>query len=99
METTDPITDPAAAAAQQQQARVQISYQNMTALYAGSVLINSNADEMMMDFSSGAVSNPGSGSFVLPIHTRIAMTRTGASGLLRLLAEKLGVALPADTEA
>lgn len=60
-----------------------VKYDNTSALFASQTIVNAGSEEVIVDFSSGPV--PGQDHAVLPIHTRVAMTKEGAKRLARLL--------------
>ena len=65
---------------------VRIKYESEAALYASQVILSSNQEDIILDFSSGLVRGEGnSDEKILPIHTRIALTRSGAARLNQLL--------------
>lgn len=68
-----------------QNVTIQVKYDDFTARYANHVLVNTGAEEVYLDFTSGVVSQPGGG--VMPIHTRIAMTPSGVVRLAQLLTQ------------
>ena len=74
---------------QQQQLSVQVRHEKMTALYANQVLINTTAEECFLEFSPGVIMDRASGSAILPIHTRIAMTPNGLHRLYQAIGKAL----------
>lgn len=74
---------------QQPQVNLQIRYDDTSAKYANQVLLNTTAEEVYLDFSPGIVSDGGRGGAILPIHTRIVMTPTGALRLFQALGQAL----------
>jgi uncharacterized protein (DUF1778 family) len=72
-----------------EQPRLRVKFETQTALYAAQVLVNTNPGELILNFSSGVMSDQAGGENVLPIHTRIAMTRETAVKLLKLLDQSL----------
>ena len=69
--------------------QVKLRFDQTSALYAAQFVTNITPDEVVINFSSGVVADPASGENVLPIHSRIAMTRDGAKRLLTVLKQSL----------
>jgi GTPase SAR1 family protein len=70
--------------------QLRIKYDESKATYASQALVQANAEEVIIDFSSGILQDPsGEGSAVMPIHSRIAMTHAGAQRLLGALTQTL----------
>jgi hypothetical protein len=67
--------------------KLKIKYEVTSAQYANQFLVNTTAEELFLDLSSGAVTDPASGDSVVPIHTRIAMSYNGARRLSQILAQ------------
>lgn len=65
--------------------QVKVRYNETTAQYASQFILNTGADEVIVNFSSGPISDPGSGEMLLPIHTRIALTKGGVQRLHAVL--------------
>ena len=59
---------------------VQIVYEQTSATFADHVIVNSGRGQVILDFSTGVISDPVAGKHILPIQTRIAMTQTVAIG-------------------
>lgn len=68
---------------------LKITYESPAALYASQIILSSNAEDLVLDFSSGVVTEAESGTRILPVHSRIALTRTGARRLHQLLGKAL----------
>lgn len=69
--------------------QVKLRFDQTSALYSAQFVTNVTQDEVVINFSSGVLADPVSGENVLPIHTRIAMTREGARRLLSVLKQSL----------
>ena len=69
--------------------QIRVRYNDTSAQYASQVMINTTAEDVILNFSAGPISDPAGGEAMLPIHTRIAMT----SGAARRLLQALGAAL------
>ena len=69
--------------------QVKVRYAETSALYASQVLVNATGEDVILNFSSGYMSDPSSGQTLLPVHTRIAMTAAGARRLQALLDQVL----------
>ena len=68
---------------------VRLRYEQTSALYASQFIVNANQEDVVINFSSGYISDPASGENTLPVHTRIAMSPTGVSRLIETLAKAL----------
>lgn len=77
----------------QEQTKLKVKYETMSAQYASQCILNSTKEEILLDFSSGVVPDPDSGQPVVPVHTRIAMTMGGAMRLRNLLDKALNKAV------
>lgn len=64
---------------------VQILYETTSAIFANQVIVNSGRDQIILDFSTGIISDHNSGRHVLPIQSRIAMTPGNAVKLVQTL--------------
>jgi hypothetical protein len=73
----------------QQPVNLQIRYEDMTARYANQVMLNTTAEECYFDFSSGVISDRGTGGAIMPIHTRIVMNPNGMLRLYQLIGQAL----------
>ena len=77
------------------QQQIRVRYNETSALFASQFIVNTSAEDVTINFSSGPISDPGSGETMLPVHTRIAMTREGAR---RLHAVLTNILAPAQKE-
>ncbi len=75
---------------QQNQQQIKVRYNETSALFASQFIINTSAEDVTINFSSGPLSDPASGETILPVHTRMAMTREGARRLHAVLGNILG---------
>lgn len=64
---------------------VQILYEETSALFSNQVIVNSGRDQIILDFSTGIISDHATGRHVLPIQKRIAMTPANAVRLIQTL--------------
>lgn len=64
---------------------VQILYETTGATFANQIIVNSGIDQIILDFSTGIISDQASGRHVLPIQTRVAMTPENAVKLIQTL--------------
>ena len=64
---------------------LQVRYENTAATYANQIVVNANPEDLILNFSSGAIHDPQSGEAILPIHSRIALSWTGAARLRALI--------------
>jgi len=71
------------------QQKIKISYKETSALFASQFIVNTSGEELIVGFSSGPLTDPSGEGTLLPIHTRLAMTREGARRLHALLARAL----------
>lgn len=72
-----------------QQKTIKVRYNETSSLFASQFIINSTAEDLTINFSSGALADPGSGETILPIHTRISLTMEGARRLQGVLNQVL----------
>lgn len=68
---------------------LQVRYENTTASYANQIVVNANREDLILNFSSGAIHDPQSGEAILPIHSRIALSWNGAARLRALIDQAL----------
>ncbi len=59
---------------------IRVKFDVSEALYASQALVQAGAEEVILDFSSGIISD-ATGAKVMPIHTRIAMSYAAARRL------------------
>lgn len=78
--------------------QVKVRYAETSALYASQVLVNATGEDIILNFSSGYMSDPSSGQTLLPVHTRIAMTAAGARRLQALLDQVLKSPAPSEAD-
>ena len=69
--------------------KLKVRYEDMAAQYASQVILNTTKEEFLLDFSSGVVPDPNTGDPCVPVHTRIAMSMSGARRLHSLLGKAL----------
>ena len=67
----------------------KLHFERTAALYASQFVISATGDEVIINFSSGNQSDAQTGENYLPVHTRIAMTATGARRLAGLINQAL----------
>lgn len=67
----------------------QLRYEQTSALYASQFVISATGDEVIINFSSGTLTDSNNGETYLPIHTRIALSASGARKLVNLLNQAL----------
>lgn len=73
--------------------QLQLRYEQTSALYASQFVISATGEEIIINFSSGSLLDPSSGETYLPIHTRVALSATGARKLVTLLNQALSATL------
>ena len=54
--------------------QIQLRYEQTQVLYATQFVISATGEEVIINFSSGALPDANSGENYLPIHTRIALS-------------------------
>jgi len=64
---------------------IKIKYDATSATYANQFILNQNAEEVFVDFSSGPIPDPTTGQTMIPIHSRVALSYQGAKRLGDLL--------------
>ncbi len=69
--------------------KLKVRYENPTAVYANQIVLSANREDLILDFSSGAVPDSVTGDPVLPVHTRVALSWAGAARLRALLDQAL----------
>jgi hypothetical protein len=72
--------------------QLQLRYEQTTALYASQFVISATGEEVIINFSSGNMPDPTTGNTYLPIHTRIALSSTGARKLANIINQALTAA-------
>ncbi|MDM8558822.1 hypothetical protein [Candidatus Parabeggiatoa sp. HSG14] len=75
----------------------QLRYEQTTALYASQFVISATGEEVIINFSSGNMPDPTTGNAYLPVHTRIALSSTGARKLANLINQALTAAQTPQT--
>jgi hypothetical protein len=75
---------------QKKQQQIKVRYNETSALFASQFIVNTSAEDVTINFSSGPLSDPATGETILPVHTRMAMTREGARRLHDVLSNVLG---------
>ncbi len=86
------------------QQQIKVRYNETSALFASQFIINTSAEDVTINFSSGPLSDPANDETILPIHTRMAMTLAGARRLHAVLGSILtqqdaGEKIPAEAQA
>ncbi|MBU0945561.1 MAG: hypothetical protein KJ804_02350 [Proteobacteria bacterium] len=71
------------------QQQVKVRYTETSALYASQFILNASEEDITVNFSSGPLVDPVSGETILPVHTRIAMSKEGARRLHAILSKVL----------
>jgi len=72
----------------QQAQTLRVQYEEMTAKFASQFVVNMGEDELILNFSSGIISD-NANQGLLPIHTRIALSPLGARKLHAILSQVL----------
>ena len=68
---------------------VKIRYEETKAVYASQFVVNTTAEEVIINFSSGYLMDPASGDTLLPVHSRIALSIPAAARLSNVIAHVL----------
>ena len=76
---------------QKNQQQIKVRYNETSALFASQFIVNTSAEDVTINFSSGPIGDPATGETIMPVHTRMAMTREGAHRLHSVLANVLGM--------
>lgn len=74
---------------QTQQQQIKVRYNETSATYASQFILNTSEEDIIINFSSGPLADPAGGETILPVHTRIALSKTGAKRLHAILAKVL----------
>jgi hypothetical protein len=69
--------------------KLRIKYEETSAKYANQTILSGSTDEVFLDFSSGPVPDAATGESIVPVHTRIALSHSGARRLLAALQQTL----------
>ncbi len=69
--------------------KVKVRYEETKALYASQFVINATEEELIINFSSGSLPDPMTGENHLPVHSRVAISISGAKRLVMLLNQAL----------
>lgn len=80
---------PAQELEQHNKPNVRILYEKTEATFVNQVIVNSGRDQVILDFSTGIISDQSTGNHVLPIQQRIAMTPANAASLVQTLSNVL----------
>ena len=72
-----------------QQKTVKVRYEETQALFASQFMINVNEEDIVINFSSGHISDPNTGESILPVHTRIALTPGATIRLVNTLTQAI----------
>lgn len=73
----------------QNKPNVKVRYETTGVVYVSQFLLNANPEEILVNCSSGYISDPASNEHLLPIQLRMVMT----SGAAKRLYDSLGQAL------
>lgn len=71
------------------QQQIKVRYNETSALFASQFILNTSEEDITINFSSGPMTDPAGNETILPVHTRIAMTREGALRLRGILDQVL----------
>ena len=70
--------------------KVSVKYEQLSAQFSNHVILNTTQEEVFLDFSTGAISDPATRESIIAVHTRMAMTHAGARRLAKLILQTLG---------
>lgn len=76
-------------AAKDARPEVRIEYESKQVLFASQFLVTGSDEELILDFSGGLINDQATGTLVLPIQSRVAMTPAGARRLISMLERAL----------
>ena len=65
--------------------QIKVRYTDTSALYASQFIVNTSGEDLIINFSSGPITDPASNETILPVHTRMALTTNGARRLYEVL--------------
>lgn len=90
-ETDQPVQEgiPSMELEQHNKPNVRILYEKTDATFVNQVIVNSGRDQIILDLSTGIISDQATGNHVLPIQQRIAMTPANAANLVQTLSNVL----------
>ena len=74
---------------EQQKTSMHVRYEKMETQFASQFIVNATREEIIVNFSPGAIADPQTNQQLLPINTRIAMTPHGAARLAQTLSNVL----------
>ena len=69
--------------------KVRVRYDNVSVEFGSQFMINAHGDEIVINVSPGFIVDPQTSERMMPIQTRIAMTRSGAARLVNVLSAAL----------
>ena len=74
---------------EQQKISMHVRYDNTETQFASQFIVNSTREEIIVNFSPGAIADPQTNQQMLPVNSRIAMTPQGAARLVQTLTNAL----------
>ena len=80
---------PEASPQEQQKVSMHVRYENMETQFASQFIVNATREEIIVNFSPGAIADPQTNQQILPVNSRIAMTPHGAARLVQTLSNVL----------
>jgi len=81
--------NPEATEPEQHKVSMHVRYEKMETQFASQFIVNATREEIIVNFSPGAIADPQTNQQLLPINTRIAMTPHGAARLAQTLSNAL----------
>jgi len=79
------------------QQQIKVRYNETNAQFASQFILNSSEEDIIINFSSGPLTDPSTNETILPIHTRIGMTVEAAKRLQNVLSQVLSAPAQPDT--
>lgn len=64
---------------------VKVSYEATQATFASQFFVTSGTDDFVINFSSGHLADPATGTTLLPVNVRVGLSRSGIDRLISVL--------------
>ncbi len=68
---------------------IKIQYEEMSAKYAAHFVVDRTEDAYLLGFSTGVVEDSATGTCLLPVHSRIALSEAGMRKLAAVLQDAI----------
>ena len=69
--------------------RIRLRYESTEVRYGAQFVVNATKEDIVVNCSSGAISDPATGENLLPIHTRLMLTPASAQRLVDTLQQAI----------